>query len=198
VQVDLLVSILWAAVRGVQGDLIPRRQDAPCMFPVAFERRERGFFRMLRRQPDKETELIEKELTRQIIGAFFACWNELGYGFLESVYRRALVIELRSRGLGAIEEAPVGVLYRTFAVGSFKLDLLVEGRVIVEAKATAALGPTDKRQLINYLRATGLEVGLLLHFGPQPRFERCINAKQVYSTRQRHNSRNPAVSVQSD
>jgi GxxExxY protein len=97
------------------------------------------------------------------------------------VYRRALSAELRERGLKVHEEAPVEVRYKGLAVGSFKLDLLVEDRVIVEAKATAALGGSDKRQVINYLRATNLEVGLLLHFGPEPRFERCINARELYS-----------------
>ena len=104
----------------------------------------------------------------------------------------------RTRILPDAKEAPVDVLYKGVAVGSFKLDLLVEHRVIIEAKATAALGPTDKRQLINYLRATGLEVGLLMHFGPEPRFERCINAKQIYSTRRSDIGSNPAVSDRSD
>ena len=134
---------------------------------------------MTRRRPDG-TDLVESELTRKIIGAFFACYNELGYGFLESVYRRALTAELRARGMRAEEEVPIEVCYKGIVVGSFKLDLLIEDRVIVEAKATAALGIADRRQLINYLRATNLEVGLLLHFGPEPRFARCINAKQLY------------------
>ena len=134
----------------------------------------------MRRRPDR-THLIERALTGQIIGAFFDCYNEIGYGFLESFYRRALSAELRARGLEAREEAPVEVRYKGLGVGSFKLDLLVENRVIVEAKATSALGVADKRQLINYLRAANLEVGLLLHFGPEPRFERCINARELYS-----------------
>ena len=148
---------------------------------------------MARRVPDR-TELIERRLTGQIIGAFFDCYNELGYGFLESVYRRALSAELRARGLDVREEAPVEVRYKGLSVGSFKLDLLVENRVVVEAKATATLAIADKRQLINYLRATALEVGLLLRFGPEPRFERCINARQLYSTR----PLNPVQSAESD
>ena len=127
--------------------------------------------------------LIDEEITRQIIGAFFECYNKLGYGFLESVYRRAMVHELRSRGLIVVEEHPVEVRYKGECVGSFRLDLLVESRVVVEAKATAALSLIDKRQVINYLRATGLELGLLLHFGPEPRFQRCLNAELFHAAR---------------
>jgi GxxExxY protein len=119
--------------------------------------------------------LLERELTGRIIGAFYDCYNELRFGFLESVYRRALAIELRSRGLRVAEEAPVEVTYMGVVVGSFRTDLLIENRVLVEAMATASLGPTDKRQLLNYLRATGLRVGLLLHFGPEPEFFRFVN-----------------------
>ena len=137
---------------------------------------------MTRKRPDSAP-LIDEKITRQIIGAFFECYNKLGYGFLESVYRRALVLELRSRGLVAEEEHPVQVRYKGISVGAFRLDLLVEGRVVVEAKATATLSLTDKRQVINYLRATGLELGLLLHFGPEPRFERCINAELFHDAR---------------
>ena len=137
---------------------------------------------MTRKRPEHGL-LIDEKITRQIIGAFFECYNKLGYGFLESVYRRALVLELRARGLLAVEEHPVEVRYKGTSVGSFKLDLLVEGRIIVEAKATAALLLIDKRQVINYLRATGFELGLLLHFGPEPRFERCINAQLYHAAR---------------
>jgi GxxExxY protein len=151
---------------------------------------------MPRTRPD-HGELIEKELTGKIIGAFFECHKILRYGYLESVYRRALAMELSARGLSAVEEAPVTVKYKGVPVGSFRLDLLVEGRVVVEAKATATLGPTDKRQLINYLRATDLEVGLLLHFGPEPRFQRCINSALLYGPL-RNSTENPAVSVQSE
>ena len=129
--------------------------------------------------------LIEEKITRTIIGAFFECYNKLGYGFLESVYRRALVIELRARVLLAVEEHPVEVRYKGISVGIFRLDLLVESRIVVEAKATAAISLADKRQVINYLRATGLELGLLLHFGPEPRFERCLNAELFHASRDR-------------
>ena len=151
----------------------------------------------MRRTRPERFELIERELTGRIIGAFFECHNILRFGYLESVYRRALAMELSARGLHAVEEAPVTVKYKGVPVGSFRLDLLVEGRVVVEAKASATLGPADKRQLINYLRATELAVGLLLHVGPEPRFERCINSSLTYGPRTAKDE-DPAVSVRSE
>jgi GxxExxY protein len=129
---------------------------------------------MTPKRPD-HIPLLERELTGEIIGAFFRCYNELGFGFLESVYRRALAIELRARNLRVFEEAPIEVYFRGVIAGNFRVDLLVNERVVVEVKAASTLGPTDKRQLINYLRATQLEVGLLLHFGPEPKFHRFAN-----------------------
>jgi GxxExxY protein len=134
--------------------------------------------RMTRKQQDR-LQLLENELTGEIIGAFYECYNDLGFGFLESVYRRALATELRARGRHVAEEAPVEVRYKGVLVGSFRMDLLVESRVVVEVKAGAALGPTDKRQLLNYLRATNLEVGLLVHFGPEAKFSRLASQKYV-------------------
>jgi GxxExxY protein len=119
------------------------------------------------------------DITGEIIGAFYETWNELGFGFLESVYRRSLVLVLRERGLEVREEAPVMALFRGEPVGLFRLDLLVEGSVAVELKATSVLGPTDKRQLMNYLRATDLDVGLLLHFGPEAKFIRVASPRML-------------------
>ncbi|HEU4722830.1 MAG TPA: GxxExxY protein, partial [Gemmatimonadaceae bacterium] len=85
---------------------------------------------MPRKRPDSG-HLIDESITRQIIGGFFECYNKLGYGFLESVYRRALVLELRARGIVAVEEHPVEVRYKGTLVGSFRLDLLVESRIVV-------------------------------------------------------------------
>ena len=111
--------------------------------------------------------LLEKELTREIIAVFFAVYNELGSGFLESVYRRALSIELSARGFSNAREVPYAVHYRGACVGEFRVDLVVEGRVIVESKAVDRLGPSHDAQLLNYLKASGLEVGILLNFGTQ-------------------------------
>lgn len=117
---------------------------------------------MKRTKPDR-LQLLERELTGEIIGAFYECYSSLRFGHLESVYRRALAIEIRYRGLEVIEEAPLEVTYRGVVVGHFRLDLLVEHRVALEVKSTLILGPTDQRQLINYLRAGNIDVGLLLH-----------------------------------
>ena len=130
---------------------------------------------MPRKRPDQQ--LLERELTGRIINAYYECYNVLGYGFLESVYRRALAAELRSRGHRCAEEGPVEVAYKGVVVGAYRFDLLVDDRVLVETKAGETIGPTCKRQLLNYLRATRIQVGLLLHFGPEPRFLRCINQK---------------------
>ena len=116
----------------------------------------------------------ERDTTRAIIGVFFRVYNELGFGFLESVYRRALAHELRKLGLGIDVEASIDVWYDGIQVGHFRADLLVERRVIVETKASAALVDADRKQLLNYLRASDLEVGLLLHFGPKAAVKRLI------------------------
>ena len=121
--------------------------------------------------------LPEQALTGEIIRAFYQCYNALGFGFLESVYRRALTTELRASGLRCAEEVATEVCYKGVVVGTYRADLIVEDRVIVETKATAILGPSDKRQLLNYLRATRIKVGLLLHFGPEPTFIRCVDCR---------------------
>lgn len=131
---------------------------------------------MTRKRPDQ---LLERGLTGEIISAFYECYNELGYGFLESVYRRALTAELRARGHHCTEEGLIEVAYKGVIVGTYRFDLKVDDRILVEAKAGAVLAATDKRQLLNYLRATRVEVGLLLHFGPEPRFFRCVHQKFV-------------------
>lgn len=135
---------------------------------------------MPRKRPDSEN-LIDRNITRRIIGAFFECYNHLGYGQFESVYRKALLQELHLRELTASEETSFQVRYKEALVGVFRLDLLVENRVVVEVKAAPSLSSADRRQLSNYLRVTGLEVGLLLHFGPEPHFERRINAELFHS-----------------
>jgi GxxExxY protein len=131
--------------------------------------------KLKRQDKDGETELLEKELTGNVIGAFYETYNVLDFGFLESVYKSALTYELRERGLHVQREAPVQVLYKNNRVGWHRLDLLVERRLAVEVKATVLLHPTDRRQLVNYLRATKLDVGLLLHYGPEPAVHRLVS-----------------------
>lgn len=135
--------------------------------------------------------LIEEKLTHSIIGAFYDVYNELGYGFLEHLYVVALERELISRGHDVGREVGVCVRYKGHEVGFQRLDLIVDRRVIVETKSTQDLHKSATRQVYNYLKATGMEVGLLLHFGPEPRFYRLINqridpSKSAKSAKMRH------------
>ena len=118
--------------------------------------------------------LLHEDLTRAIISAFYEVYNTLGYGFLESVYTRALFSELTRRGLHVQREAMLDVFYKGECVGSFRADMFVEYRVVLEIKASTWLVEADRNQLLNYLRSSCLEVGLLLHFGPRPRFKRVV------------------------
>ena len=133
---------------------------------------------MTRKEPD-DFLLLERELTGAIIGAFFECYNWLKPGYLESVYRRALVVELKARGHRCEVEGLIKVHYKGVCVGNFRYDLLVDGRVLVELKAGDILPPNAKPLLLNYLRGTGIEVGLLFHFGPSPQFFRCVNQRFI-------------------
>jgi GxxExxY protein len=113
-----------------------------------------------------------EDVTGRIIGVFYDVYNELGYGFLESVYREAMVVALESRGLQAEKEFALEARFRGRVVGAFKADLLVNGCVIVELKALKQLGSAHEAQTLNYLRAGVLEVALLLNFGPKPQIRR--------------------------
>jgi GxxExxY protein len=122
----------------------------------------------------REPVLIEEAVTRSIIGAFYRVYNKLGFGFLEGLYVAALERELNARGHDVGREVGVRVMYDGIELGLQRLDLIVDHRVVVEAKSTSQLHRHATRQVYNYLRATHLEVGLLLHFGPEPRFFRVI------------------------
>jgi GxxExxY protein len=111
-------------------------------------------------------------LTQKIIGVFYDVYNELGPGFLESVYHKSLALALDSEGLCVCSRVNIPVWFRGHQVGQFEADLLVENCVILELKAARALDSSHQAQLLNYLRATGIEVGLLLNFGPKPEFKR--------------------------
>jgi GxxExxY protein len=114
--------------------------------------------------------LKHEEITQAIIGCAFEVINELGAGFLESVYEKAMLVALRQKGLTVLCQHPVKVMFRGQCVGEFFADLFVEGKVIVELKAVKALAPEHQAQTINYLNATGIEVGILINFG-QPKLE---------------------------
>lgn len=122
--------------------------------------------------------LKHEQLTDGIINAFYHVYKALGYGFLEKVYENALELELRRRGFHVESQQPITVYYGGDVVGEYFADLFVDRAVIVEIKATAALAAAHEAQLINYLKATGIEVGLLLNFGPRPQIKR-----KVYSLR---------------
>ena len=124
--------------------------------------------------------LIEEELTRSVIGAFFDVYNTLGYGFLEHVYALALERELLGRGHRVGREVSVNIAYKGISLTSQRLDFVVDEKLIVEAKSTQILPAFAARQLYNYLRATNLEIGLLLHFGPEPRFHRLISPRALH------------------
>jgi GxxExxY protein len=113
---------------------------------------------------------LYEELTKTILGACFEVSNELGAGFLESVYQNALLIVLQQKGLKVQPQFPLNVKFRGQVVGQFYVDLLVEDQVIVELKAVTALTPVHQAQVINYLKGTGIEVGLLVNFG-RPKIE---------------------------
>jgi GxxExxY protein len=116
--------------------------------------------------------LAEEALTRSVIGCFFDVYNTLKFGLLESLYSRALECELLSRGHRVAREFGVRVSYKGIDLGVQRLDLVVDEKLVVEIKSTEDLPKTAVRQVYNYLRASNLELGLLLHFGPDPKFYR--------------------------
>lgn len=116
--------------------------------------------------------LVHGKLTGVILDVFYEVYNELGCGFLESVYRNAMLIALEARGLRADDENRITVWFRGKNVGDFRSDILVEELVLLELQAARALDPSHEARLLHYLRATEKEVGLLLNFGPKPTFKR--------------------------
>lgn len=111
------------------------------------------------------TDLAHASTTEAIIGAAFEVHRQLGYGFLERVYQKALQVELQSRGCGAEIEKKIKVHYKGVVVGDYEADLLVNEKVLVELKVASHYNPEDEAQLLNELKATGIKVGLLLNFG---------------------------------
>ena len=113
-----------------------------------------------------------KELTDKIIQAFYCVYNELGFGFLENVYQNAIYFELQNRGFKVEPQKAIDVYYQTHLVGKYKADLVVNDLIILELKAVECLVEEHELQLINYLKATDKEVGLLLNFGMKPEIRR--------------------------
>jgi GxxExxY protein len=120
------------------------------------------------------TTMPHASITDKIIAAFYDVYNEIGCGYVESVYHTCLTIALRSRGLLTNQEIPLDVYFRGNVVARFRADLIVENSVIVELKACRTILAEHEVQLVNYLRCTAVEVGLILNFGPKPQIKRSI------------------------
>ncbi len=121
-----------------------------------------------------DNEYYYTDLTGEIIRCFYKVYNELGYGFLEKVYEKELKYELEKAGLFVERQKPIKVYYETELVGEYYADLLVENKVIIELKTAIAICEEHENQLINYLKATEIEVGLLLNFGKKPEIKRRV------------------------
>jgi GxxExxY protein len=128
--------------------------------------------------------LLEGDLTGRIINAFYATYDELGFGFLESVYANSFEHELRVRGMSVLREPAIDVWFKGKKVGHFRADMVVDGKVLIEIKASRTLDASDHKQVLSYLRGTDLEVALLLHFGPKAAFHRSILENPRKSPRQ--------------
>ena len=126
-----------------------------------------------------------QNLTGRIIAAFLCVHHELGYGFTESVYRRALAVELQHRGIAVAQEVPFEVVHRGVVVGVYRADLVAESCVVLETKTGLVLDPVTPGQTLSYLRASQLEVGSILHFGPRPAVKRMIASEAIARDRRR-------------
>jgi GxxExxY protein len=115
-----------------------------------------------------------KKLTEKIIKVFYNVYNKLGYGFLEKVYENAMMIEMRKEGIPAVSQYAIKVYYENNIVGEYFADILVADKVIIEIKAARNIAVENEAQLLNYLKATNIEVGLLLNFGPKPEIKRKV------------------------
>ena len=139
---------------------------------------------------ENDGRLKHRDLTQKIIGVFYEVYNELGHGFLESVYEKSLEIALTSMGLKACRKIDIPVWFRGQKVGDFEADMLVESCVLIELKAVRAIDSAHIAQLLNYLRATDIEVGLLINFGLKPDFKRLLFDNPRKAIRE-----NPCLSV---
>ncbi len=125
--------------------------------------------------------LLENETTSHVIGAFFEVYNTLGFGFLESVYSQALELELLSRARTVQKEVVIPIWYKGQPLKPQRVDMIADDKVLIEIKSTLVLPPTAERQLLNYLCATSLKVGILLHFGPEARFYRKVHSHKPHA-----------------
>jgi GxxExxY protein len=139
---------------------------------------------------DGSSSLKHGALTERIIRVFYDVYSELGNGFLESVYEESMMIALRQEGIDASRQVPVAVSFRGYRVGDFRVDLLVENKVLLEVKCVRALEAAHEAQVLHYLKSTDVEVALLLNFGPRPNFRRFIFDNERKKLRE-----NPCISA---
>jgi GxxExxY protein len=141
-------------------------------------------------KPDyDQPQFIHRDLTEKVIGVFYDVYNELGFGFLESVYQSAMIVALRTTGLKTDGQVGLPVYFRGSVVGDYVADILVEDKLILELKAAEDLSSIHEAQLLNYLKATQIELGLLLNFGPKPKIKRLVFSNERKRSR-------PSVSVE--
>ena len=120
------------------------------------------------------TKFLHKSLSDSILKIYYEVYNELGYGFLEKVYQNAMYFELKSQGFKVEAQKQIKVFYKSQIVGEYFADIIVEGVITLELKACECLKDEHQAQLLNYLRATKVEIGMLLNFGTEPEFKRLI------------------------
>ena len=118
--------------------------------------------------------LIHPELSRTVVGAFFAVHSQLGFGFLEGVYEKALIVLLTNAGLSVKRQVPFEIMFHGQRVGLYRADILVESKIVVEVKTGGPITRAQTAQLINYLKASRLQLGLLLNFGESAQFKRVV------------------------
>lgn len=129
------------------------------------------------REGSKPRKLVDGDISREIIGAFYDVYNTLGCGYLESVYSKAMEIALRKRGLLVEREVPFDVIFDGQVVGRHRVDMLVERRVVVENKATHSIAEAYRRQLLSYVTGLNRNLGMLLHFGPRAHYYRVLGKR---------------------
>lgn len=125
-------------------------------------------------QQESQISLKHADLTERVIGIFYDVYNELGHGFLESVYRNAMQLALEGAGLKVSCEVQIPVWFRGHNIGDFRADLIVADVLLLELKTAANIDRSHEAQALNYLRATSVELALLLNFGPKPQFRRLV------------------------
>jgi GxxExxY protein len=146
------------------------------------------------RQPYRMA-LLHEDVTSRIIKVFYDVYNELGHGFLERVCQTAMVMALREAGLSVEEKVPLAVWFRGVCIGEFEPDIIVNGVVLGEIKSGSALHPWHDAQVLNYLRASSVEVGMLLNFGPKPEHRRRILTNDRKGRRETLNAPDPCDSL---